>query len=330
MTCFGFKAMYRNRAEERRTARRSASQSQIPFRQKLREMSVLALGDLRTTLLRRHKADSVFLCLDDYDRLLQQYSGRSLDEAKVLEIGYGARPSRLLAMIGMGIDAIGVDLDAPVLHGSFRELIKVYRTNGLERMVKSCVTFWIAGLPQRRALARELKARGGRLRVEDQRFLVGDILDLHVEPQSMDLVVAEDVFEHLPRDTIKAVLPKIRSWLRPGGLALIRPCVFTGISGGHLVEWYPSLINAPRRKPRISEPWEHLRKKRYCANCYLNEMRLSNYREDFLEVFDIVAERVQEPELGARFLTREIRPELAEFDDADLLTNRIMFVLAPR
>ncbi len=58
--------------------------------------------------------------------------------------------------------------------------------------------------------------------------------------------------------------------------ALIRPNVFTGITGGHLVEWNRAAIREPPARRR-SEPWEHLRGRRWRANTYLNEMTLAQY-----------------------------------------------------
>jgi len=54
---------------------------------------------------------------------------------------------------------------------------------------------------------------------------------------SLDLLISEGVFDHLQRDTLEEVVAAIARWLRPTGIALIRPNVFTGITGGHLIEW---------------------------------------------------------------------------------------------
>ena len=53
----------------------------------------------------------------------------------------------------------------------------------------------------------------------------------------IDLVCSEDVFEHIRLSSLERLVPRMAAWLAPHGIALIRPNVFTGITGGHLVEW---------------------------------------------------------------------------------------------
>ena len=113
--------------------------------------------------------------------------------------------------------------------------------------------------------------------------------------------------------------------ISPQGLAFIRPNVFSGITGGHFPEWYSAQVD--RNIPRSSEPWEHLRKRRFKANTYLNELTRADYRELFSPHFEIIEERVFEPDLGRRWLTPEAREELAAWSDEELFSNKVQFVL---
>jgi len=81
----------------------------------------------------------VFEAISEYDGWISKYLGKPLEACSVLEIGFGARPYLLLAMMSMGIRAAGVDLDRPVLRPSLKAYIRVARTNGAERALKTMV-----------------------------------------------------------------------------------------------------------------------------------------------------------------------------------------------
>ena len=181
---------------------------------------------------------------------------------------------------------------------------------------------------ERRALGAALRRRGAQMRICADRFLVGDAAQFPFEPASADFIYSEDVFEHIQRHTIPQLLSQLARVLSPGGLAMITPSVFTGINGGHLVEWYPHTLEHERT--RQTEPWEHLRKRRVTADCYLNELRLSDYREIFSQYFDVIKIINRDEGIGRRFLTPQIREELAEYSVEELLCNRVTYVLRPR
>lgn len=273
----------------------------------------------------------LFSNLTEYDARLRQHCGRGLEQSRVLEIGFGARPLRLVALTGRGVDAYGIDLDRPMISGGLTEAVRILRSNGWERALKSVVRHTLFDGGERRALARALRERGWQYRLDRDRFIIGDAA--HVEHPRLteggfDLVFSEDVFEHLPPDTMERALGRIARWLKPGGIAVIRPLVFTGITGGHLVDWYAETFG--RNGDRLAEPWEHLRKQRYVANTFLNKMRLADYRAQFRKRFDILEEKPVEFGLGREFLTDAVRRELADYEEAELLTNAVLFTLRAR
>ncbi len=57
-------------------------------------------------------------------------------------------------------------------------------------------------------------------RVPGATFVQADILDVQLEPGSMDAVVSFYVFNHVPREHLAPLLGGIATWLRPGGLLL--------------------------------------------------------------------------------------------------------------
>jgi hypothetical protein len=142
-------------------------------------------------------------------------------------------------------------------------------------------------------------------------------------------VFSEDVFEHIPSATLARLIARIASWLRPNGLALIRPNVFTGILGGHLLELSEASVKMSRFA-RLSDPWEHLRGRRFRPNTYLNEMTRAEYRALFRNSFHILEERVRQPNLGRAYLSPAARSDLADWTDDELFSNQTLFVLAPR
>jgi hypothetical protein len=311
-----------------RPIKASASSVAMPISRKFYEMTRIFAVRLRA-MFDRAAAAAVIADLDEYERLMLEHGGRRLAGARVVEIGYGARPLRLFAMLAYGADVMGIDLDAPLVAGSPHEVLEMYRKNGVERVLKSLIRFALFDLLERRFLSTALRNRGQRLRIERSRLLVGDAADLDLPADSLDLVYSEDVFEHMTENSIRRLLPKLAAGLGRRGIALIRPNIFTGITGGHLTDWFsPREVEANR--PRRSEPWEHLRKQRFSATGFLNGLTRAQYRELFNEHFEILEEKVRYPGLGNRYLTPALRQELAHFDEEELFSNQVQFVLRSR
>lgn len=301
------------------------SSARLPFWHKIRQFYLLVWAQFRRVKGTEY-AEGLFTDIGEYRHLYGKYTGLKLETARIFEIGYGARPYRLIALISLGYEASGIDLDAPVLRFRLDEFFNMYRRNGIERAVKSAIRYVLFDGVDRHHLTAALSKRGRKLQIIENSFLVGDTADVELGENSLDLIVSEDVFEHIPLESLKVLVRKMARAVRPGGLCLIRPNIYTGITGGHLVEWYPqNLFNTGIR--RNSEPWEHLRKRRFAADTYLNEMKRSDYRAMLLEEFEILEERVKLPMLGQEYLTPEIRDELKDLGDDELFSNQVMFVL---
>jgi hypothetical protein len=304
------------------------STAKVSFRTKLTE---------NFQLLRFHLAERkepvdfgwLFEDLDEYDSFLRKYAGPPLADAKVFEVGYGARPHRLTALLSMGVDARGVDAEVPILDGSLQEFRTIFAENGIERVAKSLVRHILFDRRERAAFARELTHRGYPRLVDKSRFLVSDAAKVEIAPESLDLIYSENVFEHIGRDSLEKLVPKMARWLKPTGLALVRPDIFTGITGGHFVEWYPRSF-ARQTARRRSAPWEHLRKRRFRPNTSLNELTRADFRALFAEYFEILEEVVKLPDLGREFLVGEVASDLASYPDEELFSNQVLFVLRPR
>jgi Methyltransferase domain len=302
---------------------RSNSSAKLPLVRKCSELVALFAMSERAL---RNRADftPVFNSIAEYEQIIAQYCNLCLANARIFEIGYGQRPERLLVLTSLNMNVRGVDLDAPVLSGSPRELFRVWRTNGYERALRTFIRFVLFDLRRRRELAHELQLRETQLKVPTDALLVQDAADVTLAPHSVDLIYSEDVFEHIPLSSLKLLTRKMASWLTPEGLALVRPNIFTGITGGHLTEWFTT-----ERRTRKSEPWEHLRKRRYLANVYLNKLTRQDYRELFSKHFTILEERVKYPDRGREHLTSEIANELNTYSYEELFSNQVLFILSP-
>lgn len=261
----------------------------------------------------------------EYRARYAELAGAPFEAARIVEIGYGARPNRLLALISMGCDARGIDLDRPILRGSPAEFLEIHRRNGPRRAFKSFVRHVLFDRHERNALRRALQVRGRRLAVVPERFLVGDAGDARFEPGSVDLVYSEDVFEHIPPESLHRLCRSLAEALSPRGIALISPAIHTGIAGGHLVEWYPHTLALPMQ--RRTEAWEHLRRRRTHADCYLNELRVHEFEALFREYFDVVRVVNRDPGMGREHLTPAVRDELGAYSEDELLSHKWTFVL---
>ena len=276
----------------------------------------------------------IFDNINEYSHFYDKHtSGKKIDKLRVLEIGFGQRPFRLIALKSIGCDAIGVDVEQPMLYCTIAEMVAIWKRNGLERLIKTFVRHIIFDWKPNTELKKYLKNRGFEYNLDPSCFIVNDASSKQfsetIIPQSIDLIISEDVFEHINVIDLKNLVSNMRLWLKPGGVCLIRPSIFTGIVGGHDLDWYPHTLDSDF-VGRRSEPWEHIRQNRCPANTYLNKLDLKGYRELFNVHFDIVDEVNQNPTWGKPFLTQEIKDELKNYTEEDLLANSVLFVLKLR
>ncbi len=306
----------------------SPSTAPIALGRKAEEYRLLLRSYVQRTA-RSPRLDYVMRDIGEYDRLLQAHAGTELRSARVFEIGYGARPYRQVALQSMGVDVEGVDAEQPVLRGTPRELRAAWRVNGPERALKSMLRRAVFDPRERAVLRRELAAHGLSWRCDSSRLRVCDAADVELPEGSLDLVFSEEVFQSVELGSLRRIVPAMERWLRPGGLALIRPNVYTGITGGLLQEWSRWSVAHPPRSRR-SEPWEHLRGGRYEPNTHANGLTRDEYRELFAPHFELIEERVKEPQLGHEYLTPEVAAELSAWSEEELFSNCVLFVLRKR
>lgn len=306
----------------------SSAPSCVGLRDKVRE-------DLKLTQLWAQRflsggdADRVVSTVEEYAEIYGQETGREFSSAAIFEIGFGARPLRMMVLHGLGFDAQGVDLECPILGGGPVTMLAIMRRHGVERAIKSTLRSLVFDRRDIRSLENSMSRLGAKPRLLTENLLIGDASKLNLRPNSLDFIVSEDVFEHIESDALTQLVDQMVLWLRPSGLALIRPFVYTGISGNHLVDWYPHRVLSGKL-PRATDPWEHLRRDRVDPNTYLNRLTRADYRCLFSRRFHIVREHVRYPDLGRHLLTPSVAAELSGWADDELFSNSVQFVLRPK
>lgn len=265
--------------------------------------------------------------LDEIAGIVSEFeirTGRKAAESTVVEIGYGARPARLFAFSGFFGRVVGMDLDSPVLRLS--DIAAVFRRNGFERGLKSLVRHALFDARSWKRFHARLRAAAPRYDPASVTILVGDAGGDAVwrDVPPADLVFSSDVFEHIPPGSLPAMLRSLAQRLAPGGIVITRPMVFTGIAGGHDLEWYPHRVDTNAS----ASAWGHLLNPTFQTNTYLNKLRRADFAALFREHgFRIVRDHAMLGRLGERHLSPQRRSELAAFDDYELFSNRVEFVL---
>jgi hypothetical protein len=267
--------------------------------------------------------------LEFYGRVFASETGRNLRDARILEIGYGQRPFRLMLLQSLGFDVLGVDLDQPLYRLGIGTIGAVFSTNGPLRAIKSLVRRILFDGAEYETFKDFIAKRYGReLSFDPDRMIVGDAANPAIWSRAgtpLDFVYSEDVFEHIPRNKLPTVVALMADSLSDNGLAVIKPTIFTGICGGHDLGWYPHQVEsgAVARGPA----WGHLTGESRPADTFLNKLTLREFRDLFEASFHIVREDRLMGDLGRRYLTPQRRQALDAFGEDELFSNAVRFVL---
>jgi len=275
-------------------------------------------------------AKNAFRRIEEMKRLARRYeekTGRLAANSTITEIGFGARPERAFAMTAFFGKVTAIDLDSPML--SLRDVVAIFRKNGLERALKSAVRHAFFDARGWKAFHKAFRQEVPAYDPSSVAFIVGNAGDRSTwkaAPRS-DLIFSQDVFEHVGTDDLRALLREIKNNLKEDGLLITVPCVYTGIIGGHDVDWYSHLVES-NNKPEGA--WRHLTDKNFRVNTYLNRLSRREYCNIFREAgFRIVRDEARDGEIGRKFLTAEKRKDLADYDAYELFSNNVEFWLEP-
>jgi len=240
-----------------------------------------------------------------------------VEQARILELGCGQIATQTVLFQADGADVVGIDVEVPTYTMGLGTLIKVIRTNGVERALKSLLRHWLF---DRRSFA-ELSAKyGKRLPFEALDVRLMDATHLSFPDDYFDFVYSAWVFEHVA--DVAGAVREMNRVLKPSGIAWINAHLFPSLSGGHNLEW----LHPDEKSAEKVPPWDHLLDNRFPVNTYLNKLRLDDYRRIFADTVDVIDEALACE--GIDLLTPTIEESLHNrgYTREELLTYNLRFL----
>jgi SAM-dependent methyltransferase len=236
----------------------------------------------------------------------------------VVDLGCGQWMANAKLFAASGARVVAVDPEVPpATAGGY---VDFGRRLGLQRLAKTVAT----DLVLRRRFDHGLTLATG-IDVGRARYtrIPSGAERLPLEDASVDIVVSDNVLEHLP--DVPAAMAEIARVLRPGGVVCATIHPFTAFSGGH----HPATIHHAGDGafvPRIPA-WDHLLDALHPSGVYLNRVRIRDYREILASHFETL--RWDAANEGESFLTDEILGRLPGYTREELLVGKILFVGTP-
>jgi hypothetical protein len=264
-----------------------------------------------------------------YKTIYEREVCHDFSQARILEIGYGQRPFRILMLHSLGYHVQGIDADQPLYQPTLSGVISLFKSNGTLRAMKSLARRIVFDPSEYRKLAEFISVRYGRpLSFNPKALFVGDAADHAVWSRLgglFDFIYSEDVFEHIPRQSLSRVVSMMSQAMTDDGIAVVTPMVFTGICGGHEPGWYPHQVDDPTvsRGPA----WGHLTDESVPADTNLNRLTRQEFRLLFQDHFEVVHEFPTLGDIGRNYLTPERQRRLKDFGDDELFSNSVRFAL---
>ena len=271
----------------------------------------------------QHNLDFAREHYDFFARMTTDLASRGVDfdGARVLDVGCGKASWLTLLLASVGAQATGIDTEFVTASRGPAKYFGILRRNGLDRALRTLVWDWTFG----RTYYRELEHIAGfRLRFDRLDVRSMDITGSDFADDAFDLIVSHEVFEHVP--DVGAAARELRRIMKPSGLTYIYFHNYASVSGGHHIAW-----KYPDSEPSDSvPPWDHIRDNRFPdIPSWINRHRAQHYREAFEPHFEILAWTPLSKE-GEALLTPEIRAELSDYSEEELLTKGFAIVGRPR
>ena len=246
---------------------------------------------------------------------------RDLDGLRVLDVGCGKACWLTLLLHSSGAHATGIDTEVVDAAGGWRKYVQILRRNGPERALRTWVWEMLYARPYYRELAR---VASFPLRFDGVDARNMSVTTLDFADATFDLAVSHEVFEHI--DDVPAALAELRRVLKPDAVTYIYIHNYASLSGGHHIAW-----KYPDTEPSDEvPPWDHLRGNRFPEiPSWINRLRERDYRAAFDAHFDVLEWFPLAPE-GEALLTPEIRAELSDYSEDELLTKGFVVIARPK
>lgn len=271
-----------------------------------------------------HRGQSTEFASHDYDvftrlnKSVSKYLPNSNSKLKVLDIGCGQRyPNTLLFANSNRFEAVGIDAD--VVGPGVAKYVRMVWKNGLERSIKSAIRETLFDPIYFSSLE---KAAGKRLSKRNLKIINSDSGHLPFEDNYFDVIISNAVFEHI--NDVEAAVRELVRIGKPGAVLYNVIHMYTSLSGGHNLQW----ANPEKHIPENVPPWDHLRENKFPTHIYLNKLRERDYKEYFTKYTEILEWQDGITE-GKELLTADIRHELAEYSEEELLKRDITVISKP-
>ncbi|MBD3234067.1 MAG: methyltransferase domain-containing protein [candidate division Zixibacteria bacterium] len=225
---------------------------------------------------------------------------------RILEIGCGQRYPHAL-ILAQDNEVHAIDLNVIIYSWAPLRITRMFTKDGIIRGTKTVVRKALFDKKYHEKLA---ECAGKRL-TKMPEFHTMNAEDLDFLDSTFDFVFSVAVFEHIRN--VETAVTELRRVLKPSGIFAIEINPFTGITGGH------NLYGKDETTTEVP-PWDHIRQNLYPATTYLNKLRLGDYRDIFSSYFDDVHFIENESNQYKKYLTNEIREELSDYSEHELLT----------
>ena len=240
---------------------------------------------------------------------------------RTLEIGCGKAYWLTLLLHSYGVQVTGIDTEFTSTKNNISKYLCILRENGLERMLRTLVWDKFYAKPYYQKLD-SISSFPLNFSNTDVRRM--SVTETDFPNDTFDLIVSHEVFEHI--ENIPETVFTLNRILKPSGYTYIYVHNFTSLSGGHHIAW-----KYPDTEPSDTvPPWDHLREKRFPnIPSWLNELREKDYRREFEKHMEII-EWIPFGKEGENLLTPDIRAELSDYDEHELLTKGFIIIAKPR
>ena len=270
-----------------------------------------------------HNLDFAVEHYEFFENMIKKLNKLSLQKKnlRVLEVGCGKAYWLTLLLHNYRMNVTGIDTEFTSSNNQISKYISIFRENGIERMLRTFVwdKFYSKSYYQRLTSLSPFP-----LKFNDVDVRRMSIIDTDFEENTFDLIVSHEVFEHIA--DIPGTVLALKRMLKPNGITYIYVHNFTSLSGGHHIAW-----KYPDTEPSDTvPPWDHLRDKRFPdIPSWLNELRENEYRKAFENHMEII-EWLPIGKEGEKLLTPDIRAELSDYDEHELLTKGFIIIAKPK
>jgi SAM-dependent methyltransferase len=275
---------------------------------KFRTFMALANTNIQQKAADDYRSYTLFL------RKIEPYVS-NLQNKSILDIGCGRFAPMSILLHSHGFHVTGIDSLYIGLHDSFIHRWKKYfSSHNIDTIVKE---FFLDLFRLRTKYYLALQRLSGmKLKIDDLDIQCVNAENLSFPENYFDIVFAVTVFEHV--SNVDKAAEEISKVLRSNGLAYLVIDLYTGISGSHNPLW-----NNTNRVP----PWDHLRQQTWPLSTHLNKLRLDDYISILSKHFQILKMELDEKEGAKDLLTSEIRSQLVEYTEKELLSSALFLIL---